>query len=72
MKNTYRFGYDCLGNIPNAVTVEGVCFGDLYREPRDRYYNQTTGERGCVYTGDDGELHFCASTLDGVRGGARC
>lgn len=67
MKNTYRFGQDCLGNAPNAVTVEGVCFGDLYREPHERYYNQTTGERGYVYTGEDGELHFGPSTLNCVR-----
>lgn len=60
-RKTYRFGNDCLGNAPHAVTIEGTCIQDIY-EPADRaYYNQATGQKGRVQTGDDGELHFIAA-----------
>jgi hypothetical protein len=55
---TRYFGYDCLGNTPHAITVEGVCISNIYEEPRTRYYNQTTRENGAVERGSDGELHF--------------
>ena len=60
-RRTRYFGHDCLGNTPHAVTIEGVCVADIYRDPQERYYNQTTGERGSVAVGDDGELHFAAA-----------
>lgn len=56
--NTYWFGHDCMGNTPHAVTVEGVCIADIYRDAGERFYNQTTGARGTVARGDDGALHF--------------
>lgn len=60
---TYRFGQDCAGNTPHAVTMEGTCYQDIYK-PRGRaYYNANTEQYGSVYQGADGELHFkpCAA-----------
>lgn len=57
-KQTYYFGNDCMGNTPHAVTVEGTCICDIYEPVATRYYNQSTGERGAIRKGEDGELHF--------------
>jgi hypothetical protein len=62
MKNTRYFGHDCMGNTPHAVTIEGTCIADIYRDAGERYYNQDTGERGFVALGADGELHFTPAT----------
>jgi len=61
MRKTYRFGSDCLGNTPHAVTIEGTCIQDIYEPTERAYYNQKTGERGRVIVGDDQELHFVAA-----------
>jgi hypothetical protein len=58
MARTYFFGNDCLGNTSHAVTIEGVCIGDIYEPQATRHYNQSTKEHGVVFRGDDGELHF--------------
>lgn len=57
-RGTRWFGHDCMGNSPHAVTVEGVCIADIYRDASERYYNPTTGARGTVAVSDDGALHF--------------
>lgn len=61
-EKTYWFGHDCMGNTPHAVTAEGVCIADIYRDAAERFYNQTTGERGTVSRGSDGALHFTPAT----------
>jgi hypothetical protein len=55
---TYRFGNDCLGNTPHAVTMEGTCYQDIYAQKDKAYYNTQTEQCGSVYKGEDGELHF--------------
>lgn len=60
-RKTYRFGSDCLGNTPHAMTIEGECIQDIYEPAHSAYYNQRTGEVGRVETGTDGELHFIAT-----------
>lgn len=59
-KRTFRFGNDCLGNTPHAVTIEGTCYQDIYRS-KDRFYCQELATWGRVEMGTDGELHFLPS-----------
>lgn len=62
MKHTRWFGFDCMGNTPHAITIEGICIRDIYRPVGEQFLNQSTGERGHVYTGtEDRELHFIAT-----------
>ena len=55
---------DCIGNNPHALTVEGFCTCNIYRDAATQYYNHQTGERGRVERWTDDELHF----LPGVSG----
>ena len=61
MTKTRWFGHDCLGNTPHAITIEGVCIRDIYEPQGRQFFNQSTGERGVVRVGEDGELHFAAA-----------